>query len=130
MVSFAPAGLGFRALTFPTAYAVGCILAPLRGWTRNSFHQEGTDKQQNRKPPLLATAARSGAPQILHSAYSKIPTSRAHTAREMGHPIRNYFLGHFLFSFIADLGRGGRGLVRRVCPRDCGEDRRRGRGSH
>jgi hypothetical protein len=30
--SFAPLGLGLLLHLFPTACAVGCILAPLRGW--------------------------------------------------------------------------------------------------
>jgi hypothetical protein len=30
--SFAPLGLDWFPFRFPTAYAVGCILSPLRGW--------------------------------------------------------------------------------------------------
>ena len=39
--SFAPLGLGYLAL-LPTAYAVGCILAPLCGWKWQAvFHRVG-----------------------------------------------------------------------------------------
>ena len=54
--SFAPAGLDYFALV-PTAYAVGCILSPLRGWKPLAlFHPESAKRDLSHalKPNLSA----------------------------------------------------------------------------
>jgi hypothetical protein len=59
--SFGPTGLVPHVSRLPSAYALGCILAPLRGWgSRRSARDWEIE--------------------------AKIPTSRAKNAREVGHP--------------------------------------------